>query len=163
MAEEGRFDREPAGRGFGGSRDEYRSPDYGRGEYRGRDYGREGFGRDFRGEGYREERDFGREGWGGGYRGDYGREGQGRGGYGRRDEGRGGLGYGREGAGYGQFKGDVAEAVVERFAPIQERYESLRADEGELRRLLSVGAEKAREASEPTLRRVYEAMGFVAP
>jgi tryptophanyl-tRNA synthetase len=68
-----------------------------------------------------------------------------------------------EGAGYGQFKSDVAEAVVERFAPIQERYASLRADEDELRRLLRIGAEKAREASEPTLRRMYEAMGFVAP
>jgi tryptophanyl-tRNA synthetase len=68
-----------------------------------------------------------------------------------------------DGAGYGQFKGDVAEAVVERFAPIQERYAALRADEDELRRLLRLGAEKAREASVPTLRRMYEAMGFVAP
>jgi osmotically-inducible protein OsmY len=105
MVEESRFDREPAGRGYGGSRAEDRGPDYGRGEYRGRDYGREGFGRGYRGGGYRDERDYGPEGWGGGYGGDYGREGQGRGGYGRRDEGRGGLGYGREGAGYGQGGG----------------------------------------------------------
>jgi tryptophanyl-tRNA synthetase len=68
-----------------------------------------------------------------------------------------------EGAGYGQFKGDVAEAVVELLSPIQARYASLRADEDELRRLLRIGAEKAREASAPTLRRMYEAMGFVAP
>jgi tryptophanyl-tRNA synthetase len=67
------------------------------------------------------------------------------------------------GAGYGQFKEDVAEAVVELLAPYQQRYNELRADEGELRRLLAVGAEKAREASAPTLATMYERMGFVRP
>ena len=43
------------------------------------------------------------------------------------------------------------------------RYEELRADEPELRRLLRVGADKARELSAPTLRQMYERMGFVAP
>jgi tryptophanyl-tRNA synthetase len=65
------------------------------------------------------------------------------------------------GQGYGQFKEAVAEAVVELLVPIQERYRELRADEGELRRLLAVGAEKAREASAPTLEAMYERMGFV--
>jgi tryptophanyl-tRNA synthetase len=46
---------------------------------------------------------------------------------------------------------------------MQERYAELRADEGELRRLLAIGAEKARETSAPTLRQMYERMGFVAP
>jgi tryptophanyl-tRNA synthetase len=68
-----------------------------------------------------------------------------------------------DGQGYGVFKEQVAEAVVELFAPIQKRYEELRADEGELRRLLAVGAEKAREASAPTLESMYERMGFVRP
>ena len=68
-----------------------------------------------------------------------------------------------DGEGYGRFKEDVGEAVVELFAPIQQRYEELRADEGELRRLLAVGAEKAREASAPTLEAMYERMGFVRP
>jgi tryptophanyl-tRNA synthetase len=68
-----------------------------------------------------------------------------------------------DGAGYGQFKEDVAEAVVELFAPIQERYDALRSDEAELRRMLAVGAEKAREASAPTLELMYERMGFVRP
>jgi len=68
-----------------------------------------------------------------------------------------------DGHGYGQFKGDVGEAVVELFAPIQQRYEELRADEGELRRLLAVGADKARQASAPTLEAMYERMGFVGP
>jgi tryptophanyl-tRNA synthetase len=67
------------------------------------------------------------------------------------------------GAGYGQFKEDVAEAVVELLAPYQHRYNELRADEGELRRMLAVGAGKAREASAPTLETMYERMGFVRP
>ena len=66
-----------------------------------------------------------------------------------------------DGKGYGDLKADVGEAVVELFRPIQERYAELRADEGELRRLLRVGADKAREASAPTLRQMYERMGFV--
>ena len=68
-----------------------------------------------------------------------------------------------DGQGYGAFKEGVAEAVVELFAPIQRRYEELRADEAELRRLLARGAEKAREASAPTLEVMYERMGFVRP
>jgi tryptophanyl-tRNA synthetase len=68
-----------------------------------------------------------------------------------------------DGQGYGRFKEDVGEAVVALFAPLQQRYEELRADEGELRRLLAIGAEKAREASAPTLDAMYERMGFVRP
>jgi len=68
-----------------------------------------------------------------------------------------------DGTGYGPFKDDVADAVVELLAPIQERYHALRADEGELRRLLATGAEKARAASAPTLERIYQRMGFVRP
>jgi tryptophanyl-tRNA synthetase len=68
-----------------------------------------------------------------------------------------------DGAGYGTFKEDVGEAVVQLLAPIQERFRSLRADEAELRRLLSMGAGKAREASAPTLALMYERMGFVRP
>jgi tryptophanyl-tRNA synthetase len=68
-----------------------------------------------------------------------------------------------DGTGYGQFKADVGEAVVALVAPVQKRYHELRADEGELRRLLAHGAEKARDASEPTLEAMYERMGFVRP
>jgi tryptophanyl-tRNA synthetase len=66
-----------------------------------------------------------------------------------------------EGSGYGDFKSAVGEAVVELLAPVQERFGELRADETELLRLLSVGAEKARAASAPTLEVMYERMGFV--
>jgi tryptophanyl-tRNA synthetase len=68
-----------------------------------------------------------------------------------------------DGRGYGDLKGDVGEAVVELFRPTHERYAELRADEAELRRLLHVGAGKARETSAPTLERMYERMGFVRP
>jgi tryptophanyl-tRNA synthetase len=68
-----------------------------------------------------------------------------------------------DGAGYGQFKSDVAEAVVALVAPIQERYRELRADDAELQRLLRIGSDKAREASAPTLTAMYERMGFVRP
>ena len=50
--------------------------------------------------------------------------------------------------------------MVALVAPIQERYRELRADEPELRRLLAIGADKARAASAPTLAAMYERMGF---
>jgi tryptophanyl-tRNA synthetase len=68
-----------------------------------------------------------------------------------------------DGSGYGQFKSDVADAVVAVVAPIQERYRELRSDDAELQRLLGIGADKAREASAPTLAAMYERMGFVRP
>ncbi len=66
-----------------------------------------------------------------------------------------------DGKGYGDLKGDTAEAVVELVKPLQERYSALRADGAELKRLLSIGAEKARTTSQPTLSQMYERMGFV--
>jgi tryptophanyl-tRNA synthetase len=66
-----------------------------------------------------------------------------------------------DGAGYGQFKEDVGEAVVTLLAPLQERYKELRADEPALQRLLAQGAGKAAAAANPTLDRMYDAMGFV--
>jgi tryptophanyl-tRNA synthetase len=68
-----------------------------------------------------------------------------------------------DGQGYGAFKDEVAEAVVAALDPIRRRYEELRADAAELDRLLALGAGKAREASAPTLERMYERMGFVRP
>jgi tryptophanyl-tRNA synthetase len=66
-----------------------------------------------------------------------------------------------ESSGYGDLKEAVGESVVELLSPIRERFQALRADERELQRLLGVGAEKARRASEPTLEQMYERMGFV--
>jgi tryptophanyl-tRNA synthetase len=68
-----------------------------------------------------------------------------------------------DGSGYGDLKEAVGEAVVALLSPIRERFEALRADERELQRLLAVGAEKARRASEPTLEQMYDHMGFAKP
>jgi tryptophanyl-tRNA synthetase len=63
--------------------------------------------------------------------------------------------------GYGAFKQDVGDAVIALLEPIRRRYVELRADAGELQRLLAEGADKAREESTPTLVAMYERMGFV--
>ena len=66
-----------------------------------------------------------------------------------------------EGEGYGTFKADVAEAVVSLLQPFQDRFHELRSDPGELQRTLVRGADKAREASAPTLDAMFDRMGFV--
>ena len=68
-----------------------------------------------------------------------------------------------DGQGYGQFKSDVAEAVISLLEPVRLRYEELVADPGELERLLRAGAEKATAAAAPTLEAMYDRMGFVRP
>lgn len=64
----------------------------------------------------------------------------------------------REG-GYGRFKVDCAEAVVEFLRPVQERYLELMNDRGELERALRIGAEKARVQAAPKVQRVRGLMG----
>ncbi|MER6512668.1 tryptophan--tRNA ligase [Nonomuraea sp. NPDC048881] len=66
-----------------------------------------------------------------------------------------------EGQGYGTFKKDVAEAVVETFTPIRERTEKLLADEVELDRLLAVGAERAAAVARRTMAEVRDRVGFL--
>src|SRR3954468_5257297 len=53
--------------------------------------------------------------------------------------------------GYGDLKTAVGEAVAERRAPVRERYEDIRADEGALEGLLAAGAEKARAIAGTTI------------
>ncbi len=66
-----------------------------------------------------------------------------------------------EGRGYGDFKKDVAEAVVERLSPIRARTLELLEDPAELDRLLAIGAEKAEARAERMLRTVYDRVGFL--
>jgi tryptophanyl-tRNA synthetase len=65
-----------------------------------------------------------------------------------------------DGTGYGRFKQEVGDAIVELLDPIQQRYQELRSDPAELERLLAIGAEKARAAAAPTLDLIYGRMGF---
>jgi tryptophanyl-tRNA synthetase len=66
-----------------------------------------------------------------------------------------------DGEGYGTFKADIADAVVSLLQPFQDSFRALRSDPGELQRILARGAEKAREASAPTIAAMYDRMGFV--
>jgi tryptophanyl-tRNA synthetase len=68
-----------------------------------------------------------------------------------------------DGAGYGDFKQAVAETVVEFLAPVRERYEELRPDQGSLEAALEAGAEKARAIATETLADVRERMGIGPP
>ncbi|KUH73687.1 tryptophan--tRNA ligase [Mycolicibacterium novocastrense] len=70
---------------------------------------------------------------------------------------------GYAGRGYGDLKADTAEAVVEFVTPIKERVDELLADPAELESILAVGAERARDVSATTLRRVYDRLGFLRP
>jgi tryptophanyl-tRNA synthetase len=65
-----------------------------------------------------------------------------------------------DGSGYGDFKGAVAEAVVEFLGPVRERYEQLRPDESSLEATLTAGAEKARAIASQTLAEVRSAIGI---
>jgi tryptophanyl-tRNA synthetase len=68
-----------------------------------------------------------------------------------------------DGAGYGVFKDDVAEAVVELLDPVRLRYGELRGDPDRLRAILARGAEKAHAIASATLAAAYERVGFVKP
>mgnify|MGYP001323128376 CR=1 FL=1 len=65
-----------------------------------------------------------------------------------------------EGKGYGHFKTELAEAVIEFLKPFQEKAKSY-SDE-ELNSILKKGAEKARAIARETLRDVYSKMGIVS-
>ena len=68
-----------------------------------------------------------------------------------------------DGAGYGDFKADVAEAVVELLAPIQSRYRELRDGPGRAAPPASDGSREGPCLSAPTLALMYERMGFAKP
>jgi tryptophanyl-tRNA synthetase len=66
-----------------------------------------------------------------------------------------------EGVGYGAFKKDLAEVVVEALTPIRERTEKMLADEAELDRLLADGAARARQVASTTMSTVRDRVGFL--
>jgi tryptophanyl-tRNA synthetase len=68
-----------------------------------------------------------------------------------------------EDSGYGDFKGAVADAVVEYLAPVRQRYAELRPDEAALEEALAAGAAKAHAIAAPVLADVREAMGVGPP
>lgn len=62
------------------------------------------------------------------------------------------------GKGYGDFKRELAEVVVEYMKPFQEKVKEY--DDSELDKILKAGAEKAREVAGATLKDVYNKIGI---
>jgi tryptophanyl-tRNA synthetase len=66
-----------------------------------------------------------------------------------------------DGQGYGDFKKDLAEVVVEFVRPVQQRYAELVADPSALDALLAAGAARAREVARGTMQQVRDRVGFL--
>ena len=66
------------------------------------------------------------------------------------------------GAGYGQFKNELAEVVVETLKPIQKRYEEL-CQPGIIESILEKGRQQAAELAAPTLKKFKGVLGLVPP
>lgn len=67
-----------------------------------------------------------------------------------------------ESQGYGAFKKDLAEVVVQALEPLQRKYAEVRSS-GVIHTILRDGAERANAVAEVTLRAVKDAMGFLPP
>lgn len=67
-----------------------------------------------------------------------------------------------EGLMYGHLKGAVADAVSGMLTDLQARYHHFRNDEALLQQIMRDGAAKARARAQETLKKVYDAVGFVA-
>ncbi len=63
-----------------------------------------------------------------------------------------------EGKGYGQFKSELADVVVEFLRPFQEKVKQF--DDEQLKTILASGAEKAKSVAGATLKIVYRKMGI---
>jgi tryptophanyl-tRNA synthetase len=66
------------------------------------------------------------------------------------------------GRGYGDFKADLADALVAYLGPVRERYLALREDPARLAGILEAGAAKAQAIARPNLALARERMGFLA-
>ena len=66
-----------------------------------------------------------------------------------------------EGKMYGHLKTEVATQVIDMLTNLQAKYHEYRDDESYLFSIMQEGAEKARSKAEPTLKKVYDAIGFV--
>jgi tryptophanyl-tRNA synthetase len=64
------------------------------------------------------------------------------------------------GQGFGTFKPKLADLAVSVMGPIGAEMRRLLADPGEIDRVLSAGAERARALAQPTMREVKSIVGF---
>jgi tryptophanyl-tRNA synthetase len=65
-----------------------------------------------------------------------------------------------EGKGYGDFKMDLAEVVIDGLAPVRDRAQELLDDPAELDALLESGARRASEAARPVLESAWAKLGL---
>ncbi len=65
------------------------------------------------------------------------------------------------GQGFGVFKPALAELLVEKLGPIQQRFVELKEDRESLDAILARGAAQAREIGVPTLKAAYDALGLI--
>ena len=63
--------------------------------------------------------------------------------------------------GWGQFKPLLTETAIIALTPIQDRYQEIMADQGELLRVIQLGNEKAAAVANQTLSRTRQALGFL--
>ena len=66
-----------------------------------------------------------------------------------------------EGKGYGQFKKDVSEAVIETVSKVRDKTEEYLSEKNYLEKVYKEGAIKAELVAKKTLYEVYEKIGFV--
>ncbi|MDO4711545.1 MAG: tryptophan--tRNA ligase [Peptostreptococcaceae bacterium] len=66
-----------------------------------------------------------------------------------------------EGKGYGQFKGDVAEAIIAGIGPVRDKALEYMGDRSYLEKVYKNGAERACAVASKMLEQVYEKVGFV--
>jgi len=66
-----------------------------------------------------------------------------------------------QGRGYGDFKKDLADLVIDALAPIQEKYHVMRADEAGLRDVLAQGSKNAAQRAAKTLEQAYACVGLI--
>lgn len=64
------------------------------------------------------------------------------------------------GKNYGVLKESVAEAIIEKFTPLQAEYTKIRSDKAYLESILKEGAMAAEKTAQKTLRKVYKKVGF---
>jgi tryptophanyl-tRNA synthetase len=68
-----------------------------------------------------------------------------------------------QGKGYGDLKKDLGEVFTRWVGPIRDRVQSYMDDPAELDKVLSRGAERARETAAETLTTVYDRLGLLPP
>lgn len=61
---------------------------------------------------------------------------------------------------YGDLKKQLADDIIQYLTPIRERIAQIHSDDGYLRNVVKLGAEKARESASKTLKAVREIIGF---